>query len=71
VTLEEVQAAGFDRSYQLDEEDAVKVLCSGCDALVINGCPCHERGCPNKVVEPAFDELWDDPTTDEDDEDDE
>lgn len=25
----------------------VHLRCSVCDAAYINGCPCHERGCPN------------------------
>jgi hypothetical protein len=24
-----------------------KVKCDQCEALVINGCACHEQGCPN------------------------
>jgi hypothetical protein len=47
MTLDDVLDAGFDRSKQYDEDDYVTVRCSGCDALVINGTPCHETGCPN------------------------
>ncbi len=37
---------GFDESYK-SRDGAVRVRCSQCDALVINGTPCHETGCPN------------------------
>lgn len=40
---------GFDNSEDNDDV-TVRVKCSGCAALVINGTPCHETGCPNKVV---------------------
>jgi hypothetical protein len=36
---------GFDKSYS--DDGAVSIKCSQCAALVINGVPCHERGCPN------------------------
>jgi hypothetical protein len=45
--------AGFDRS-RCEERDefgrfskAIYVRCSQCEALCINGVPCHEIGCPN------------------------
>lgn len=37
---------GFDRAHVF--EGAVKVRCSQCDALVIQGVACHEPGCPNR-----------------------
>lgn len=44
---------GFDASYRLERDEygrftsAVRVRCSQCDALVINGIACHETGCPH------------------------
>jgi hypothetical protein len=50
--LEGLREAGFDRSYVSHEDGetdpAVKVRCSRCEALVINGVPCHEHGCPSR-----------------------
>lgn len=37
---------GFDRS-RVTHDGYVKVSCSQCEALVINGVACHEQGCPN------------------------
>lgn len=51
MTLDDILARGFDRS-ELDEDDnTISVKCSYCDALVINGVPCHERGCENQTHE--------------------
>jgi len=51
-----LRSLGFDRStYTRDPHDPTqgswRVRCSQCEALVINGCPCHESGCPNKRSE--------------------
>jgi len=43
--IEQLVAQGFDRCTQT--EDGVRVCCSACAALVINGIACHETGCPN------------------------
>jgi hypothetical protein len=46
-------ARGFDQSYRKERDDAgrfskaVRVRCSQCEALVINGLACHETRCPN------------------------
>lgn len=40
-----LQARGFDDSYRAGRYWRAK--CSQCEALVINGVPCHEPGCPN------------------------
>lgn len=37
---------GFDLTYI--DDGVVKPQCSQCQALVINGTPTHEHGCPNK-----------------------
>jgi hypothetical protein len=28
-----------------------RISCDQCEALVINGVPCHEHGCPNAKLE--------------------
>lgn len=49
--LEELQARGFDASRYLLATQTYQVRCSRCEALVINGVPCHETGCPNTKYE--------------------
>ena len=44
---------GFDRSEHIPFTSSWRIRCSQCEALVINGIPAHERGCPN---EPRSDE---------------
>lgn len=46
---------GFDRSCEL-EDGGFRVCCSQCEALVINGVPCHEHGCPNRARDQEEDE---------------
>lgn len=43
------ETLGFDESYyvRLGEDSYWRPKCSQCQALVINGVPCHETGCPN------------------------
>lgn len=48
--IERLNALGFDRS-ACSDEGGVRVACSRCEALVINGTPCHETGCPNAMRE--------------------
>lgn len=55
--LEALHDQGFDLSVAEPEEGTIKVRCSGCAALVINGVPCHERGCPNQNKETDDGEL--------------
>jgi hypothetical protein len=45
-----LKAKGFDES-KYDGNGHWRVRCSQCEALVINGIPTHERGCPNEVRE--------------------
>lgn len=45
-TLRTVQNRGFDQSY-VNEDKHIRVKCSQCEAMVINGIACHEAGCPN------------------------
>jgi hypothetical protein len=44
--LAQLEARGFDKSRETDEGH-VRVGCSQCAALVINGVASHETGCPN------------------------
>lgn len=44
--LDSVIDDGFDDSY-ITEAGGVRVRCSQCQALVINGHATHEHGCPN------------------------
>lgn len=56
--LESLLDTGFDRSRMVDDNDpdgdegdreySVRVSCSRCEALVIQGVACHETGCPNR-----------------------
>lgn len=49
MTLASLQAHGFDQSE--DDGEYCRVRCGRCEALVINGTPCHESGCPNQMHE--------------------
>ena len=40
--------AGFDRSRVIPFEHGVRIGCSQCEALAINGVGTHEHGCPNR-----------------------
>ena len=44
-------ALGFDRSRHIPFSRQYAIRCSQCEALVINGTPTHEHGCPNQVHE--------------------
>ena len=47
--LEQLAAQGFDLC-TVDEDDGyIRVRCSQCEALCINGVACHETGCVNTV----------------------
>lgn len=39
---------GFDKSYVCRDSDYVKLGCSQCQPMAVNGVPIHERGCPNE-----------------------
>jgi hypothetical protein len=39
--------SGFDRSEYDRASRSYRVRCSRCEATVVNGVACHERGCPN------------------------
>jgi hypothetical protein len=42
---------GFDRSEHIPFTKHYHVRCSSCEALSINGVPCHESRCPNQSHE--------------------
>jgi len=46
-----LKAMGFDRSSPVPFEKSARVGCSQCEAVCVNGVPCHETGCPNVVRE--------------------
>jgi hypothetical protein len=39
---------GFDDTKHVPGTNYYRIRCSQCASLVINGVPCHERGCPNQ-----------------------
>lgn len=46
--MAELKRKGFDRSATVfGRPNLLTPRCSQCEALVINGVACHERGCPN------------------------
>ncbi len=49
--LDSLHSQGFDSSTYNKEFRHLHVLCSQCAAVVINGVPCHETGCPNEMHE--------------------
>jgi hypothetical protein len=73
-TLPDLIMQGFDLSRPNPSDNTIRVRCSQCEALVINGVPSHETGCPNRPdAEPDTgddDEDFTDPFDDEEDEDD-
>lgn len=46
MTPAQLKAKGFDKSWR--HRGLVHVQCSQCEAMVIQGVPVHERGCPNE-----------------------
>ena len=53
--LEELERQGFDKCSADEDEDTIRVRCSQCEALVINGRATHEMGCPNKPLPSVMD----------------
>lgn len=47
--VETLRQMGFDLSEVVPFERRWLIRCSQCQALCINGQPCHETGCPNTV----------------------
>ena len=48
LTVGALHALGFTDSYRA-AAGGVRVRCTQCEALVINGHPTHEAGCPNQT----------------------
>lgn len=46
--LQSLKDEGFDRSSTDANGATIRVRCSQCEALVLNGVACHEIGCPNR-----------------------
>jgi hypothetical protein len=51
MTLHTLRSLGFDHSAHIPFTRRYTVRCSQCQALVINGTPTHETGCPHAVHE--------------------
>lgn len=49
--LAELKARGFDGTKNIPFTKHYRVRCSSCEALVINGYPTHESGCPKAMRE--------------------
>lgn len=47
LSLQILREQGFDKACYMKGLKAYSVRCSQCEALVLNGIPCHEIGCPN------------------------
>ena len=44
-TLRNLRLRGFTDSVHIPFTKQYRVVCHSCEALVINGVPCHENGC--------------------------
>lgn len=53
--LAQLIESGFDKSY-ITSDHTIRLGCSSCEALSINGIACHETGCPNVVKDAPEDE---------------
>jgi len=49
--LQTLRKLGFDRSRHVPFTKQYVAACSHCEALAIQGTPCHETGCPQAVHE--------------------
>lgn len=47
----QLSTLGFDDSTWTRSGKFLRVACSACEAVVINGTPCHEYGCSHDVQE--------------------
>lgn len=50
-SVSQLIALGFDKSERLKPTRSIRVKCSQCLALVVNGTATHETGCPNQKSE--------------------
>lgn len=53
MTLALLRALGFTASKHIPFTSQFRVRCQSCQALVINGVPTHEHGCPDAMHECA------------------
>lgn len=51
MNLNQLKAYGFTASTHIPFTRQYRVRCEHCEALVINGTPCHETGCSAQVHE--------------------
>lgn len=49
--MAQLMADGFDHCRFVGMGSQIRVGCSQCEAVVINGVPCHETGCPHQTFE--------------------
>lgn len=49
--LQTLRNAGFEDSRHIPFTKQYRVRCTSCEALVIQGTPCHETGCPEQRKE--------------------
>lgn len=49
--LAQLRALGFDQAHHIPFTKQYRVRCSACEALCINGVPCHETGCDRAMHE--------------------
>lgn len=45
MNLDELRRLGFTESHHIPFTKQYRVRCHACEAMVINGIPCHETGC--------------------------
>jgi hypothetical protein len=51
MNLAQLRALGFDESTHMPFTKYFRPKCSCCEAICINGVPCHETGCPQATHE--------------------
>lgn len=49
--LADLRAEGFDQCSPIPHTKRIRIRCSQCEVVVINGIATHEQGCPNAVHE--------------------
>ena len=54
--VEALDAEGFDKCYVNEDAETIRLGCSQCEALAINGMATHETGCPNMVRDDTGDD---------------
>lgn len=49
--VQQLEALGFTATPDEESPGYLRIKCDRCEALVINGVPAHETGCPNAMRE--------------------